>query len=194
MADPAIPVTAVVLCGGSGRRFDGKDKPLELLAGKPLLAHVLDRLEGQTSSILISANRNLRQYRQFGHPVVKDQVHDRGPLAGVQAAVSEGEDEWLFVCPGDAPFMPVDLIERLHAGFTADVELAVPHDGERAQHLFMLLKQSVAGTIGPYLEQGGRSVAGWLADREVAEVQVADRHAFTNVNTAEELARAEFLV
>ena len=194
MVDPARPVTAVVLCGGGGRRFDGRDKPLEPLAGKPLVAHVLDRLEGQVSAVLISANRNLDEYRQYGHLVVQDRVSDRGPLAGVQAAVSEVEGDWLFVCPGDAPFLPTDLIDRLRSGLAEGAEVAVPHDGERAQHLFMLVERKVAERIGSYLDNGGRSVTGWLAELQVAEVPVKDPDAFTNVNTREELAQAELLI
>jgi len=194
LTDSDLPVTAVVLCGGGGRRFDGRDKPLELLAGRPLIEHVLVRLETQVSSFVISANRNLNAYRQFGHPVVEDQVADRGPLAGVQAALPSVNSQWLFVCPGDAPFLPSDLLERLRTGLSAEAEVVVPHDGERPQHLFMLLDRSVAERVGPYLERGGRSVGGWLADLEVAEVPVADPAAFTNVNTADELARAELLV
>lgn len=194
MAGFAASLTAIVLCGGGGRRFNGRDKPLELLAGRPLVAHVLDRLEPQVSSLVISANRNLDDYRQFGHPVLEDQMVDRGPLAGIQAALPRLEKQWLFVCPGDAPFLPVDLIERLRTGLKGGVDVVVPHDGERVQHLFMLLERRMAERVGPYLAEGGRSVGGWLADLEVAEVPVNDPAAFTNVNTADELAQAALLV
>lgn len=202
MAETDLAVTAVVLCGGSGRRFAGRDKPLEPLAGRPLVGHVLARLQNQVGAVVISANRNLAAYAQFGYPVVADQLADRGPLAGIQAALSvlgsgvdeAADDQWLFVCPGDAPLLPTDLTERLRAGLTGSSEIAVPHDGERAQHLFMLLQRSAAEEIGSYLEQGGRSVNGWLAGREVVEVSVPDPTAFTNVNTEEELARAAFLL
>lgn len=194
MVDFDLPVSAVVLCGGAGRRFDGRDKPLENLAGKPLVAHVLDRLEGQASSVVISANRNLNQYRLYGHPVIEDQAADRGPLCGIQTAACKADHDWLFVCPGDAPFLPADLIERLRSGFVAGSDVAVPHDGERTQHLFMLLERSTVERIEPYLAEGGRSVRGWLNTLRVVEVPVSDPAAFTNVNTAEELARAERLV
>ncbi len=196
MTDSEFPVTAVVLCGGGGRRFAGKDKPLEILAGRPLVAHVLSRLEGQVSSVQISANRNLNEYRQFGYPVFEDQVSDCGPLAGAASAVTNGVKGWLFICPGDAPFLPTDLVERLRNGLLEGGESAdvvVPHDGERMQHLFMLLESSTAAGIRDYLEQGGRSVAGWLAGLSVLAVSVPEPGAFTNVNTREELARAELL-
>lgn len=194
MADAVQPVTAIVLCGGGGRRFAGRDKPLELLAGQSLVAHVLSRLAGQVASIVISANRNLTQYEQFGYPVVQDQLADCGPLAGLHAGLSASDSQWLLVCPGDAPLLPTDLVERLRSGLASGAPLAIPNDGERAQHLFMLLERSVAEGVQSYLERGGRSVAGWLADLDVAEVSVLDPFVFTNVNTPEELALAEQLV
>ena len=194
MVDGVPPVTAIVLCGGGGRRFAGRDKPLELLAGRPLVGHVLTRLAGQVASVVISANRNRTDYEQFGYPVVEDQLPDCGPLAGLHAGLTATDSQWLLVCPGDAPLLPTDLVERLRSGLGSGAQLAIPHDGERAQHLFMLLERSVAESAQAYLEQGGRSVAGWLADLDVAEVTVADPHAFTNVNTPEELALAEQLL
>ncbi len=190
----ADPVTAIVLCGGGGRRFSGRDKPLERLGGRLLVEHVLERLGGQASSIIVSANRNLSEYRKQGHPVVADQIADRGPLAGLQAALSVTDADLLFVCPGDAPLLPENLIEQLRAGLDSGAEVAVPHDGDRTQHLFMLLHRAVAERVNAYLDEGGRSVAGWLATLRVAEVSLPDATAFTNVNTAEELARAEDLV
>jgi molybdopterin-guanine dinucleotide biosynthesis protein A len=194
LAEAAQPVTAIVLCGGSGRRFAGRDKPLELLAGQPLVAHVLARLSGQVSSIVISANRNLTEYARFGYPVVRDQQPDCGPLAGLDAGLSASDSQWLLLCPGDAPLLPTDLVSRLRSGLASGAEVAIPHDGERAQHLFMLLERSLAEGVRAYLERGGRSVAGWLTDLDVAEVSVQDMHAFTNVNTPEELALAEQLL
>ena len=194
MASGNPPVAAIVLCGGGGRRFAGRDKPLELLAGKPLVGHVLARLAGQASSIVISANRNLKEYERFGYPVVEDQLPDCGPLAGLHAGLSATSSRWLLVCPGDAPLLPTNLVERLRSGLTSGAGLVIPHDGERPQHLFMLLERSVAEGVRPYLEQGGRSVAGWLAGLEVAEVSVLAPHAFTNVNTPEELELAEQLL
>jgi molybdopterin-guanine dinucleotide biosynthesis protein A len=180
-------LTGLVLCGGSGRRFGGRDKPLELLDGRPIVEHVLDRVSGQVDSIVVSANRNLNRYAGYGHPVVVDRVADRGPLGGIEAALDQVQTELLFVCPGDAPLLPENLVGRLRSTLR-DEDVAVPHDGERPQHLFMLLRRETASTIGSYLDQGGRSVAGWLEGLEVALSPFPDDDAFTNVNTAADLA------
>lgn len=185
-------VTGIVLCGGSGRRFQGRDKPLEMLKDKPLVAHVVERVKPQVDHLIISANRNRGDYQQFGFPVVADDPADRGPLAGVLAAARLSDSDFLFVCAGDSPLLPRSLVDILHSRLMEDeqgrIDVAVPHDGERAQHLFMLMRRSMASSIGPYLDQGGRSVGGWLSEHRVALCPVTDHGAFTNVNTPPELA------
>lgn len=183
-------VTGIVLCGGSGRRFGGLDKPLEPLSGRPLIEHVLERVVPQVEHLIISANRHHRDYQRYGFPVVADAAADSGPLAGIQAAARFNESELLFVCPGDSPLLPRSLVTQLRSRLADGdgVEVVIPHDGERAQHLFLLMPRAVALTIDPYLDAGRRSVAGWLAERSVVEHRLADLRAFTNVNTISELA------
>ncbi|MEO6146833.1 MAG: NTP transferase domain-containing protein, partial [Sulfuriferula sp.] len=65
------PVSAIILAGGAGRRMGGQDKGWVKLYGLPLVAHVLAHIQPQVDEILISANRNLDDYRALGYVVVK---------------------------------------------------------------------------------------------------------------------------
>ena len=65
-------ITGVVLAGGRATRWGGRDKGLIEVAGRPMIAHVLDAFAPQVESLVISANRNLAEYRAFGVPVVTD--------------------------------------------------------------------------------------------------------------------------
>ena len=187
-------VTGILLCGGSARRFDGQDKPLVPLAGKLLVEHVLGRLETQVDRLVISANRNLDQYARYGHPVVADEKADRGPLAGLAAALPVTDSELLFVCPGDAPLLASDLVGNLSAALVDGVDAVLPHDGERAQHLFLLLRRQAALGVPGYLDQGGRSVVGYLETLKTAVAPMTDALPFTNVNTPEDLMLLQALL
>ena len=114
-------VTGIVLCGGRGRRLQGADKPLMHWRGEALAAQVVRRLRPQVAGMLISANRNLDAYRRLA-PVVADALPGhQGPLAGIAAALERCATPWAAVCPGDAPLIPRDLVQRLAATIGADL-------------------------------------------------------------------------
>jgi molybdenum cofactor guanylyltransferase len=72
---PRIPreeITGLILAGGQGSRMGGVDKGLQLLRGRPLVEHAIERLQAQVGSLAISANRNLEVYRGYGFPVWPD--------------------------------------------------------------------------------------------------------------------------
>ena len=118
-------ITGVLLCGGEGRRFGGREKPLLELRGQPLAGHVLARLVPQVTEVVISANRRLADYSQLGYPVVSDRSSDQGPLAGILAAAEAVTTPLLFVCPGDSPFLPRDLVGRLSERLVPGVDAVV---------------------------------------------------------------------
>ena len=81
-------ITGVVLAGGLGRRMGGVEKGLIELRGRPLLAHVIERLRPQVDELLLNANREIQRYAAFGVPVVGDVIEGCvGPLAGLHAGL-----------------------------------------------------------------------------------------------------------
>jgi molybdopterin-guanine dinucleotide biosynthesis protein A len=196
-------ITGVILCGGDARRLDGVDKPLLPLGDRPLVAHVHERLAPQVARVLVSANRSRDAYAAYGDAVVPDAVPGRGPLGGlatILASPSLCATPHLFACPGDAPFLDPSLVSRLaHALEDADADAAIPHDGARAQHVFLLLRVHAAPqraghpahrppSASAYLDTGARSVHGWLATRRLVVVDATDlAPSFVNVNTPRDL-------
>ncbi|MFW6380343.1 MAG: NTP transferase domain-containing protein, partial [Halorhodospira sp.] len=79
----------MVLAGGTGRRMGGCDKGLVPLDGRPLVAHVLERLAPQVAAVRINANRHLDHYAALGVPVDGDHHPGQlGPLAGMASALA----------------------------------------------------------------------------------------------------------
>ena len=77
---------ALILAGGRARRLGGADKALVPLAGRPLLAHVRERLAGQAAPILVSANGDPARFARFNLEILPDTVAGYpGPLAGILA-------------------------------------------------------------------------------------------------------------
>lgn len=188
------PVTAVILAGGRARRFGGEDKGLIQLRHRPLVAWVAQRLAGQADEILINANRNLPEYAALGHTVVPDHLPGHlGPLAGLLAAARTARNEWLFTAPCDAPFLPQDLIPRLHAQALADTVPLLRAADETGTHFaLMLAHRDLMPDLERFVLGGGRQVQAWQ-ERHASETLYFgdDPYAFLNINTPDDLRTAE---
>lgn len=119
------PHAAVVLAGGHSKRMGGADKALVAVAGKSLLARVIERINPQVERLVLSANGDPSRFAKFGIPVVPDTVDGVGPLAGLHAGMRWSETnlpEARFVASvaADMPFIPTDLVARLAEGCGRD--------------------------------------------------------------------------
>jgi molybdopterin-guanine dinucleotide biosynthesis protein A len=116
-----IPATmGVLLAGGLARRMGGGDKPMREIGGRSILARVVARLAPQCESIILNANGDPTRFAAFGLPVIADDIADfPGPLAGILAgldwtAAHRPSIPWVLSAAGDCPFLPHDLVMRLH--------------------------------------------------------------------------------
>lgn len=191
-AAPAVAeITGIVLAGGLGRRMGGVDKGLVPLGGRPLVAHVLERLRPQVGALLINANQNHDRYAAFGVPVVADAVGGfAGPLAGLHAGMARATTPYVVSVPCDSPFLPGDLVSRLAAGMAADgAEVAVAKTLDQPHPVFALVRRDVLPHLAAFLAAGGRKIDLWYATLKVVEVAFDDEiDAFRNINTADELS------
>jgi molybdenum cofactor guanylyltransferase len=187
-------ITGVVLAGGQGRRMGTVDKGLVALDGRPMIAHVLDRLRPQVDEILINANQNHGRYEAFGYPVFADAIGGfAGPLAGLHAGLAHASLPLVATVPCDSPFLPDDLVERLASALRKDqAELAVARTFDQPHPVFALVRREVMPHLGRFLEKGGRKIDAWYATLKTVEVEFDDEaDAFRNINTADELRLAD---
>jgi molybdenum cofactor guanylyltransferase len=184
-------VSTVILAGGLGTRIGG-DKALQLLQDRPLLDWVLETVRPQSDEVLVSANRNPGAYVRYGCRVVPDRMADyAGPLAGLQAAMMQARYEWVASVPCDAPFLPRDLIARLHVAIHGGAaEAGVAMAGGKRQPAVALYHRSVLPMLNDFLAGGGRKVMTWQDSLQLMEVPFDDAADFINLNSAQELALA----
>lgn len=188
-------VAAVVLCGGLARRMGGVDKGLVPLGDRTMVEHVTARVEPQVARVVLNANRSLPRYRGLCDQVVSDRHGDyRGPLAGLAVGLEAlSSYDFVFMCPCDSPFVATDLVERLGAALLATgSDVAIPHDGEREQPVFCLVRRRVGDSLRAFLLADGRKIDRWYASLATCAVDCSDIAAsFRNVNTEDERQAAE---
>lgn len=180
----------VILAGGQASRMGGKDKGLIELNQKPLIAHVIERLSPQTSSILINANRNQDMYRQFGL-VFSDLFKDYpGPMGGIHAGLMHAETDWVGFVPCDSPQINTDLVARFCHAAQHDTDILVAHDGDHKQPVFTMYHKRVLPKLTAFLERGDRKIILLYNECKTNYVDFSDSpNCFVNLNTPEELAQ-----
>lgn len=188
-------VMGLVLAGGRSQRM-GREKALTPLAGRPLLAHVLDRFTPQVASVVINAQGDATRFDAFRLPVLPDEIADAGPLAGIavglQAAQARG---YAFVasCPSDAPFLPANLVSRLAAGIGGQ-RIAMASGPDGLEPLFALWRSTALAGVEAALAHKRLAVREVAAELGLAIVPFdpgPPPGCFANLNTPEELAAAE---
>jgi molybdenum cofactor guanylyltransferase len=196
-----VRVAGVILAGGLSRRFGGGDKCLRLLAGRPILAHIIERLRPQVDALALNANGDPARFAAFGLPVIADSIAGfAGPLAGVLAGLDWGAARTgithVATAAADAPFLPLDLVQRLrHALEAGGSDLACARSGGRAHPVFGLWPVALAEELRAAVHSGIRKVDQWTARYQLASIDFhhGPPDPFFNVNHAEDLMEAERL-
>jgi molybdenum cofactor guanylyltransferase len=191
-----LRIFGVILAGGEGRRM-GADKAFVPLAGRPLIAHVLDRLEPQVDRVLISANGDAGRFVGFGCPVVADDS-PQGPLSGVLAALTLAAAQGathLVSTPVDTPFLPGDLVPQLLLAAESSAEgLALASDATGDHPATGLWPVGIVTALAAFLAAGDAKVTRFTEAHHAARAVFPDPRAFLNLNTPEDLALAEALL
>jgi molybdopterin-guanine dinucleotide biosynthesis protein A len=194
------PTHGLVLAGGLARRMGGGDKALIRIGSETILARALSRLAPQVAGIVLNANGAPARFASFGLPVVADSVPDfAGPLAGILAgldwvAANRPDIAWVVSVPGDCPFLPRDLVSKLHAArITNSKMLACAHSGDWRHPVVGLWRVALREDLRHAITvEDLRKIEVWTARHGVA---LADWPAepvdpFFNVNTPEDVAQA----
>jgi molybdopterin-guanine dinucleotide biosynthesis protein A len=191
----------LVLAGGLARRMGGGDKALIRIGQETILERALARLAPQCAGMVINANGDATRFAPFGLPVVADDVAGfAGPLAGILAgldwlAANAPRIAWLASVPGDCPFLPRDLVARLHAARSAaGVPLACAKSGDWRHPVVGLWPVGLRDDLRrAVVEEGLRKIEVWTTRHGVglAEWRAEPVDPFFNVNTPEDAAQAQ---
>lgn len=186
----------LILAGGRGSRFGGRDKAWLRLQGQPLLCHAWRRLASQADTVVVASQRHRWAYRRLGIALIDDHAAapGRGPMSAVAAALVRWPRARIALLPVDAPQAPANYVARLAAALDAGAPAAAVFDGQRRQPLFAVLSGLLADSAVRALQARNMpSMQGWLDQVGAAWVDFSGvpdaAAAFANINTPSDLER-----
>ena len=192
----------ILLAGGLATRMGGGDKALKLLGGKPILAHVIDRIRPQVAALALNANGDPARLAEWGLAVLPDAIPDfPGPLAGIHAGMvwaraHHPEIADIVTIPTDTPFLPADLVDRLLAA-RGDADIAVAASAGQPHPVVALWPVRLADELHRLVTQEGmRRVTDFARRHKVAyaDFPVGAIDPFLNINRPVDLEAAELLI
>ena len=197
------PTPGVLLAGGLARRMGGGDKPMRQIAGRTILDRVIARLESQCDGLILNANGDPTRFAAYGLPVIADTVKEfPGPLAGILAALdwaatNRPDVEFILSAAADCPFLPRDLVARLHrARREENAELAVAASAGQSHPVIGLWSVALREDLRHALVvEDVRKIDRWTARYRLSTVTwpTEPLDPFFNANTVDDIAAADRL-
>ena len=208
MSPPALrsaDLAAIILVGGRSSRM-GRPKPWLDLAGRSLLARVVERVRPWAHDVVLVAAPGqalppLDEEHASGPvpllTVVRDDHPGEGPLPALALGLAAVSARWALALGCDAPLVRPDLVARLAEERTADVDAVIPWWGGRPQPLVALYRGTLAATLTALVTAGERRLH---AIASLPRIQVVpqdalrpfdpDGESFRSINTPDEYAAA----
>jgi len=194
-----VRVTGVIQAGGKSTRMGGRPKALLELGGRRIIERVLDAVRPVVDDVLIVTNTP-DLYGFLGVPMVPDAYPEHGSLGGIFTGLAAASGDAAFTVACDMPFLHRD-VARLLVDRAGQGDVVIPRVGEQLETLHAVYGKACLPAIEARLRVGRLKIVGFFPDVrvvEIAEAEVARHRApgvvFMNVNTPEELARAQTLV
>ena len=190
--------SVVILAGGFGRRL-GRDKATCAAAGRPLLHWTALAAAEATDDIVVVRREDQEFPPAPGAPwrEVCDRRSERGPLAGLEAALERVAHDTAVLVACDMPLVRAEVLAAV-ADAAQEVEIAMPVVGGYAQPLLAAYRRSVAGHVRALLDEGEgrlRALLPLVEHALIAEEDLRRRdpqlESLTNVNRVEDLERVE---
>ena len=188
-------LTAFVLAGGKSTRM-GANKAFLVLDGKTLLDRALHTLRRLTPEVMIVGERS--KFEQFG-PVIEDVFRNRGPLAGIHAALTASATDLNLMMAVDLPFMQSRFLKYLlERAESTDAPVIVARAQGRLQPLCAVYRKDFQPSAERALLRGENKIDALFHEVKtliVEEEEIVRRRCspaiFDNVNTPAEFNRAK---
>ena len=189
-------ITTAIQAGGSSSRM-GRDKAFVELNGRPLIEHVIRRIANLGDETLIVTNQ-LRAYSHLGLRTVPDAVSGTGALVGLYSALCAAQGDTVLVVACDMPFLNRALLEH-QLRLAPQADAVVPRHQSQYEPLHAVYDRRMClPAIEESLQAGEERLVSFYPNVRVLTVDevVLDRLdpgglSFFNVNTPQDLARAE---
>lgn len=191
LADFAV----IVLAAGRSQRMGARNKLLEPVAGKPLLAHALETIGTLAPGELIVVTGHERgPVENLASGYAARLVHNASYREGMGTSLACGAGavndraKGVFIHLGDVPFVSASTYQALASALAAErnraIEVFVPVHGGARGHPVLFRREVLPRLCELRGDEGARRVIG---EHRCLEVNVSDPNIARDIDTAADL-------
>jgi len=201
MKKNSLTISGAILSGGKNLRISGKNKAFLQMDRTPIIQKTINLFKEIFSEIILVTNQpeDYKQYRK-DCIIVKDVVRGIGPLAGIATGLSQSSGESVFFVACDMPFLHNDMIRyELDVFQKTNCDAFVPRMGSFIEPLHAVYRKNLKDRIFSFIENSSDySIRSFLQTVNTfywdLEDNIFHRSIFSNINTPEELRKAQDLL
>jgi molybdopterin-guanine dinucleotide biosynthesis protein A len=187
----ANQIEIAILAGGQSRRM-GQDKSFVMFKGKPLIEHVIDRLQILNLNMMIITNSPTK-YAHLGLPIFADEITGCGSLGGIYTALRKSTSKYVICVACDMPFLNPTLL-HYQIELCGNFDAVIPKINGKIHNLHALYARRCHSHIRQQIETGNFRISDFYKELSIryvndTELQVFDPGflSYANLNTLDDV-------
>ena len=194
------PCTGVILSGGLATRYDGTEKALLQVGGIRLLDRIYEIYTELFDEIILVTNTP-QKFLEWDLLIVPDLFPIRSSLTGIHAGLFFMTNPFAFISACDTPFLKKDVVETIIEKIESDIDIIMPETSAGLEPLCAVYSRRCLETAQHHLEQeklkvikAFRKSRMKMISEKALRKKDPDLLSFFNINTSDDLKRAEEMV
>ncbi|MBA3017766.1 MAG: molybdenum cofactor guanylyltransferase [Proteobacteria bacterium] len=192
-----FPCTGVILAGGQSTRFSGTNKAFISVGGKRILDRIYEIFDSLFDEVILVANDPIK-YLEWDLHIVSDILPFRSSLTGIHTGLFFTNNFYTFITACDIPFLKKELVETILENIEAGVDVVIPEILNGMEPLCAVYSKRCLKPVENNLihkelkiKQFFKKVRVKKLPENVLRERDPDLISFFNINTPDDLARAE---
>ena len=194
------PCSGVILAGGLSTRYGGENKAFLRVGG----VRIIDRLfavYGELFDEIILVTNNPGEFLEWDALIVTDVFPVRSSLTGIHAGLFYARHPFAFFSACDTPFLKKELVETVLDSLEPGIDLVIPQTSAGLEPLCAAYSQRCLKAAEEHILQNKFKIQMALSGKRIKKIpedvlrqKDPELRSFFNVNSPEDLARAERFV
>ena len=195
-----FPCTGVILSGGLSTRYDGTEKALLRVGGVRILDRIYEIYSELFEEIILVTN-DPQKFLEWDLLIVSDLFPIRSSLTGIHAGLFYMTNPFAFISACDTPFLKKEMIETVIGKIEAQIDIVMPETAAGLEPLCAVYSKRCLNPAQHHLEQEKLKIIKTFRKSRIKTISEKvlcgidpDLRSFFNINTPDDLQRAEEMV